>query len=438
MRLLVVDDEPKICFLLKGTLEDENTSVDTTSSPGEAITLAEKSQYDIILTDLRMAPFDGIEFISRLRSKEITTPVIVMTAYASVQTAVEAMKKGAYDYIIKPFDIEELKLLINRAVKERRLERENKLLKQRVLSGDEIIGNSAAIHRVLSDIEKVAPTDASVLIIGESGVGKELVAKRIHNLSHRRDEPFIPINCAAITETLLESELFGYEKGAFTGANSRKTGYLEAASGGTVFLDEIGDIPRSVQVKLLRVIQEKKLVRVGGITPVDIDVRFISATNKKLETLIDEGAFREDLYFRIAVFPIKVPPLRERREDIPLLIKHFLSQRGEPEDKLSSEAMEKLISYHWRGNIRELMNVLERALILSGDEKITIEHIPEDIRGNKLERNLPLSLEDIEKKHILEILKKTGGNKSEAARLLGITRRRLYSIMDRLGIGEEK
>ena len=438
MRVLVVDDEPKICFLLKGTLEDENTSVDTTSSPTEALTLAEKFQYDIILTDLRMAPFDGIEFIRRLRGKEITTPVIVMTAYASVQTAVEAMKKGAYDYIIKPFDIEELKLLISRAVKEKRLERENKLLKQRVLSEDKIIGESAAIRRVLSDIEKVAPTDASVLVIGESGVGKELVAKRIHNLSHRRDGPFVPINCAAITETLLESELFGYEKGAFTGANSRKIGYLEAANGGTVFLDEIGDIPLTVQVKLLRIIQEKKLVRVGGITPIDIDVRFISATNKNLEKLIDEGSFREDLYFRIAVFPIRVPPLRERREDIPLLIKHFLSQRGESEDKLSPEVMKKLVSYHWRGNIRELMNVLERALILSGDGKITLEHIPEDIRENKSKGILPLSLEDIEKKHILEVLEKTNGNKSEAARLLGITRRRLYSIMERLGIGKEK
>ncbi|MCD6098060.1 sigma-54-dependent Fis family transcriptional regulator [bacterium] len=438
MRVLVVDDEPKICFLLKGTLEDENTSVDTTSSPTEALTLAEKFQYDIILTDLRMAPFDGIEFIRRLRGKEITTPVIVMTAYASVQTAVEAMKKGAYDYIIKPFDIEELKLLISRAVKEKRLERENKLLKQRVLSEDKIIGESAAIRRVLSDIEKVAPTDASVLVIGESGVGKELVAKRIHNLSHRRDGPFVPINCAAITETLLESELFGYEKGAFTGANSRKIGYLEAANGGTVFLDEIGDIPPTVQVKLLRIIQEKKLVRVGGITPIDIDVRFISATNKNLEKLIDEGSFREDLYFRIAVFPIRVPPLRERREDIPLLIKHFLSQRGESEDKLSPEVMKKLVSYHWRGNIRELMNVLERALILSGDGKITLEHIPEDIRENKSKGILPLSLEDIEKKHILEVLEKTNGNKSEAARLLGITRRRLYSIMERLGIGKEK
>ncbi|RKY66051.1 MAG: hypothetical protein DRQ08_04065 [Candidatus Latescibacterota bacterium] len=437
-KILVVEDEPKMAFLLEAELNDAGHRATSVTDGREAVRRVEREHFDIVITDLRMEGMDGIEVLERVKGLDPQTEVVLITAYATAQTAVEAMKKGAYDYIIKPFDIEELKLLIKKIEEKQGLLYENALLQEKARREGLLVGGrSPAMRKVLELIDKVAPTDATVLVLGESGTGKELVARRIHHLSPRRDKPLVAVHCATFPENLLESELFGYERGAFTGANRRKVGHFEYADGGTIFLDEVGELPASVQAKLLRFLQERQFTRLGGVEPVRVDVRVIAATNRDLEREVREGRFREDLFYRLNVFPIELPPLRERREDIPLLVEHFLRQRNRPPDVVSPEAMEALLAYDWPGNVRELENVIERALILAGEGRITPDLLPfgRPKAGAKVE--LPdegVNLEEVERELITQALEKAGWNKAKAAKLLGITRRRLYSRMEALGI----
>jgi DNA-binding NtrC family response regulator len=437
--ILIVDDEEKIGRLLADELRDAGYRASYTTRPREALELVRATTPDVLITDLRMEGMDGITLLKRAREASPATDVIVMTAYASVETAIEAMREGAYDYIIKPFKTEELLLLVARLEERRRLHSENLDLKS-YLSGkldEEIVGKSPAISGVKRTIQGLAGSDAAVIIRGESGTGKELVARALHKSSKRADGPFIALNCAAIPETLLESELFGYEKGAFTGATRRRLGHFQLAHRGTLFLDEIGDLPASLQAKLLRVLEDQRVTPLGGDRGVQVDVRLVSATHRRLETEIEAGRFREDLYYRLNVFPIVLPPLRDRVEDIPEIAVHFLSGWGRPRDRLSPPALKKLSVYGWPGNIRELRNVLERATILRPAGAIT----PDDILlgeglapGSPAVATATLNLAEVERHVILEALARASGNKSEAARLLGITRRSLYGRIEKLGI----
>ena len=438
--ILVVDNEERMCKIIKAALEMENHKVDMAFAGAEAIKLLESDQfYDIVITDLKMQEIDGLQVLRR--AKEIPNPpeVILITAFASQNTAVEAMRSGAFDYLIKPFEMEELSLRINRITAQKKLLAENIKLKEELKSQHvpNIVGKSEKMREVYSLINKVAESDATVLILGESGTGKELVAEAIHSQSKRSKQRFIAVNCAAMPETLLESELFGHEKGAFTGATEKKIGFFELADKGTLFLDEIGDVSLGIQAKLLRVLQNKEIVRVGGREKIDVDARVLTATNRNLEEMITEGAFRSDLYYRINIFPLTLPPLRERKEDIPELIEHFLSRLGEK--GITSQAKMRLMEYDWPGNIRELLNILERAAIVA-ETTIDVEHIP-TIETNKVREagifELPddgISLDELEKKLISIALDKAQGNKTKAAELLGLTRRRLYSMMERFGI----
>jgi two-component system NtrC family response regulator len=389
-----------------------------------------------------MEHMDGITLLKEARAASPDTDVIVMTAYASVETAIETMKEGAYDYIIKPFATDELLLLIDRIEQKRRLETENDELRAYLTSGldHEIVGASGAISKVKKLIQDLAGSEAPVLIRGDSGTGKELVARAVHKTSGRAAGPFIAINCAAIPDSLLESELFGYERGAFTGANKRKLGHFQLAGGGTLFLDEIGDLPATLQSKLLRVLEDHRITPLGATKEVKVDIRLVSATNRPLEDDIKNGRFREDLYYRINVFPIYLPPLRERREDIRDIATHLLAKANRDPKDLSEEALRRLLIYHWPGNIRELKNVLERALIVRPDGFIAENDILLEPGGRAAEEETPLeglNLEDMERHLILKALKIAAGNKSEAARLLGITRRSLYGRLERYGVEDD-
>jgi len=434
--ILVVDDETRMTYLVRSELEEAGFAVTAVNSAPEALRLIKRHSYDIIITDLSMPEISGIDILERARENG-DAEVVMMTAYGTVETAVEAMKKGAADYITKPFPMDELVILCRRLIENQRLSGLNEMLKKDLknLSYDKFIGRSEAARKLLDMIAKVAPTDATVLLTGESGTGKELAAHLIHENSHRTAKPFIPVNCAALTETLLESELFGHEKGAFTGAVDRKLGRFELADGGTIFLDEIGETSPVLQTKLLRVLEERQFVRVGGIDNVKTDVRIIAATNRTLKDEIKKGDFREDLYFRLNVFPIKIPSLAERRDDIPELARYFLEKRKYKNPTLSDEVVDILANYSWPGNIRELKNILERATILAGGEPIEAEHIgieeesdkaASDDTGNEFRSD---GLETAEKQMIIQALRKAGGNKTEAAKILKITRRRLYSRM---------
>jgi DNA-binding NtrC family response regulator len=448
-QILVVDDEKKMGILIEGTLKDAGYSVKTVISGEEAVKLLKKNTYDVVITDLKMEPVDGQVVLKKAKELNESTEVIMMTAYATAKSAVEAMKAGATDYIIKPFALEELKLLVDKIVEKQKLLALNLQLQEDLGKAilDEFVGKSDKIKGVFELVEKVAKTDANVLLLGESGTGKELVARAIHQKSKRKNKPLITVNCAALTETLLESELFGHEKGAFTGAYARKLGRFELADLGTIFLDEIGEISPTIQAKLLRVLEEKKFNRVGGVETIQVDTRVIAATNKNLEQNVKTGRFREDLYFRLNVFPIWIPPLRERREDIPLLVEYFLKKFQYQEKKLPADIMDQLINYHWPGNVRELKNILERAMILSDGKNIEAYHvgIKPDLLGaealptERQEMKSPsetsgLSLEEMEKDMIIEALKRTKGNKTEAAKALHITRRMLYSRMKKYNL----
>jgi len=437
-RILVVDDEVKMGILVASTLEDEGYDVTRTDAGEKAVSLLSKQNFDVVVTDLKMPSVGGLAVLQEARKKNPEVIVILMTAHASVETAVEAMKAGAADYLTKPFSLDELTLLVKRQLESRRLVARVEALEDDLARyvAREMIGESAAIRDVVRMIGKVARTDASVLITGESGTGKELVARAVHAAGRRNQGPFVAINCAALPEALLESELFGHEKGAFTGAVQRKRGRFEVADGGSIFLDEVGDIAPAIQAKLLRALEEHSFPRVGGTVPISIDVRMIAATNRDLLADMKEGRFREDLFFRLNVFPIHVPPLRERGDDILLLADHILA-RLQPRIHLTEAARLALRRYGWPGNVRELRNVLERAVILADDAEIDVEHLhllPWE--GDEAEEPITTGegIAAVEKQMILKAIEDAGGNKTEAARLLRITRRMLYSRMKKHGI----
>lgn len=437
--ILVVDDEVKMGVLVAGTLEDEGYSVTRTETGEEALSLLNKERYDVVVTDLKMSPISGLTILKETKKKNPETIVILMTAHASAETAVAAMKSGAADYLIKPFSLDELVILVKRQLHSRKLADKVEALTtdlDRYVSAN-FVGTSSALKVVLDMVHRVAKTDAGVMITGESGSGKELVARAVHAASPRADGPFVAINCAALPETLLESELFGHEKGAFTGASARKRGQFEVADGGTIFLDEVGEIPLGVQAKLLRALEDKTFNRVGGTAQLRVDARVVAATNRDLLVEMREGRFREDLFFRLNVFPINVPALRERPEDIRVLANHFL-KRYNADATLSVSAMDAMEAYSWPGNVRELKNVLERATILSDSGIIEPGHLhllPEEYVAVRQPAESKEGIATVERQMIVRALEESRGNKTEAAKSLEITRRMLYSRMKKHGIG---
>ncbi len=445
--ILVVDDERDICRALEFLLSREGYKVDTALSGEEALKKLKDKRYDLVLTDLKMEGMDGIKLLEKVKEISPSTIVIIMTAYASVDSAVEAMKKGASDYIVKPFVNDDVKLTIKRLLEHRQLQLENQALRQQLsqhFGCKDFVGDSTQIRIIFDLLEKVIPTKSNILILGESGTGKGMIAEIVHCNSPRRDKPFMSINCSAIPENLLESELFGYRKGAFTGATSDKTGLIVMADGGTLFLDEIGDMPLSLQSKLLKVIETGEVLPLGDTKPKFVDIRIISATNKNLEEMIQEGRFREDLYYRLNVIEIYIPPLRERKEDIPLLVQHFIDLCNKENNRnvrgMDEEAMKAIMEYPWYGNVRELRNVIERAVILCNDEWITLKDLPDKIKAGKHIGGSTLkdTLGYYEKKIILERLSQYNWNKEETAKSLGIDLATLYRKMKRLGIETER
>jgi len=447
-KILVVDDEASHRMMLRAVLGAEGYAVTEASDGTDAVTAVEREAFDIILLDIRMTNMDGIEAMAEIRKISPLVPVLIMTAYASVKTAVEALKAGAFDYLTKPLDIEELKILIEKALENYHLRTENLVLKERL--GDRfdfsrIIAVSAKMKTLLETLAMVAPSDATVLIMGESGTGKEVIANAIHHNSPRAGEPFIKVSCAALPETLLESELFGHEKGAFTGAVARRDGRFQLAHRGTIFLDEVGEMSPALQTKLLRVLQEKEFEPVGSARTVKVDIRVITATNRDLEKEVKEGRFREDLYYRLNVVPLLLPPLRERREDIPPLTDHFLAiyreKNRKPVRGISGKARDLLVRYDWPGNIRELENCIERAVILSREEVIVPADFPRQIlmlsqedRADGFAIPPGISLDQMERALIVKTLEDTGGNRTRASEILGINRRTMQNKLKQYGL----
>ncbi|HYA24353.1 MAG TPA: sigma-54 dependent transcriptional regulator [Terriglobales bacterium] len=435
-RLLIVDDELSVRDSLGKWFREEGYEVGTAESANEALTRLADHPWDAALVDIKMHGTDGIELQRRMHELDPGLMVIIMTGYASVESAVTALKNGAYDYVTKPLDPDELAHLVKNAMAHKRTEKENVLLRETVAEvarPEEMVGQSAAMKKVFDAIETVGPTDATVLITGESGTGKELVARAIHQASPRRFHPLVVIHCGALTETLLESELFGHEKGAFTGAQYRKKGKFEIAEGGTVFLDEIGDISLKTQTDLLRVLQEHEIVRVGSTQSIKVDFRCIAATNKELEKLIDEGKFRPDLFYRLNVFHIEIPPLRDRSEDIPLLVNHFVRkfslQMNKKINRVAPEAMNLLQQQPWPGNVRELENAVERAMVVAQEPEIQAQ----DFVFKPAANGAPKTLEDMEKAHILRTLEACNWNQSRAAEVLDIDRVTLHHKLKKYG-----
>jgi len=447
IKILVIDDDESLRRVLEYNLAQEGYAVLTASSGEQGLELLKKEGADLILTDVRMAGMDGLQVLERARKLDPAIQVIILTAFGTIEMAVEAMKAGAFHYISKPFNRDELKLTIKKALQVKDLERENVALRQELTTRvglDSIVAESPQMAEVLEMVARVAPTETTVLIMGESGTGKELIARAIHSNSPRARGPFIPVNCAAIPENLLESELFGHVKGAFTGAIRDRVGKFEAADGGTIFLDEIGEMRPDLQVKILRVLEERSLERVGDNRPIRVDVRVLAATNKDLGKAIQAGEFREDLYYRLNVVPVAIPPLRARRADVRVLAQHFLRRLGAaPGLTIAPEAFRALEAYDWPGNVRELENALERALIFHRGNLIGLADLPETIRLPRVREaaalpvSLPesgLSLEEVEKELILRALQKHDWNQSRAARYLGITRHTLLYRMEKHSI----
>lgn len=458
-RILVVDDDSDLLGLVSRQLLAAGYQVETCEHPLEAEQLITRGEFDLLLTDLEMPGLSGIDLLRLVKETDPSLVVILLTGYASIDTAVEAMKLGAFDYLRKPFPPQELLVVIEKGLSQRSLLQENRLLRSELREKyhfRNVIGNSPAIHEVFRLVEKVGPTSSTVLILGESGTGKELIARALHEISPRNHRRYLKINCSALAESLLESELFGHERGAFTGAVTTRQGLFEAAHGGTLFLDEVGDTPPSLQAKLLRVLQESEIRRVGGIEDIKVNVRLIAATNRNLKDLTRQGFFREDLFFRLNVFSLSLPPLRERRDDIPLLVHHFLDKKKEadaPRVQAAPEVMESLYNYDWPGNIRELENAVERALVLCENSWIKLADLPDDIRSQSRRHHLmapsillppqsetdppdresvlPQTLAELEKEHIRQVLESVGGQRARAAALLGITRRTLYDKIKR-------
>ncbi len=438
--ILIVDDEFSVRDSLFNWFRKDGFQVETAENAAQALKCLQQTSYDVILLDIKMPGIDGMELLGRIIEIDPAMIVIMITAYASVDTAVQALKQGAFDYVTKPIDPDELGHLIRNGIEKRRLKSENVQLREKIeeLSrADEIVGESPQMQKVLELVRTVAQSDATVLIRGESGTGKELIARAIHANSSRRYFPIVPVNCGALPETLLESELFGHEKGAFTGAQYRRKGRIEMSDGGTLFLDEIGTISMKTQVDLLRVLETKEFTRVGGSKPIRADFRVVCATNQNLEKMVESGEFREDLYYRVNVFSIYLPPLRERRSDIPVLAQHFLhrfqTHPSRPISEISPEAMDVLVRYDWPGNVRELANAIERAMVIGKPPAIKPEDLP-----FQLERATETpggdSLADLEKAHIARILERTDWNISRAADILKIDRATIYNKIKRYGL----
>jgi two-component system response regulator PilR (NtrC family) len=438
-RILVVDDEAIQCDIVKDILEDQGYDVMTSDSGQDALERIRSAPVDVVLTDLRIPGMNGVELLQLIKKYDPEIVVVVITAYGSIESAVDAMKKGAYHYLTKPLDKEQLTLIVQRALRTKQLSDENRSLRQELQERYEfhnIIGRSRSMQAVFRMIEKVAPSESTVMIYGESGTGKELVARALYAHSKRKDQTFLAVNCAAIPDTLLESEMFGYEKGAFTGANTQKKGLFEEAHTGTLFLDEIGDLSTMLQAKLLRVLQEGEFQRVGGTKTIKVDIRLLVATNKNLEEEVKEGRFRQDLYYRLNVVPIFLPPLRERREDIPFLVEYFLKKyqkkHGKSLKHVTSAVMKRFLDYRWDGNVRELESVIERSVILAEQDVIDVETLPEKLREPPIPTApsppiyfaIPdegISLENVERNLIESALEKTDWSIKKASELLGIT-----------------
>ncbi len=451
-KILVVDDDAVARELLAEALKKEGYDVEAFGSGEEAIARGREGRVDLVLTDIRMGAVDGLTVLREFKRMSQDTAIVVLTAFGSLEGAIEAIKQGAYDYLAKPFKKEEIKLVVQRSLDHCRLLRENTKFREELKSKDEwspLVGSSPAMLEVYKLVARVSESKSTVLLQGESGTGKELIARAIHGNSPRRDKPFVPVNCGALPDTLLESEMFGYEKGAFTGAVGTKTGLFESANGGTLFLDEVGELGQALQVKLLRVMQDHEVRRVGGTHSIKVDVRIIAATNRDLEQFVKEGKFRDDLFYRLNVVRITLPSLTERREDIPMLAHHFLQKcaagtttavRG-----FHPDTMDLLNRYRWPGNVRELENAIERAVSLSHGPLLTPDDLPAPVRQAPVhpdaKRETPeaaepvcLTLEEVEKRHLVRVLKETKGNKVKAAKILGIDRRTLYRMAERFGL----
>jgi DNA-binding NtrC family response regulator len=446
-KVLIVDDQQSILDVLSIMLKREGYDVLTALSGEEALEVVRNDSVDLAIADLKMMPMDGLVLLEETKKIDPDIVVIMMTAYASIQTAIDAMKKGAFEYVIKPFKMDELRLLVQRGLEQRSIIQENRSLKQQIqqkYTFDQLVGSSRQMQDLFALIRKVAPTDTTVLICGESGTGKELVARAIHYNSKRRDKPFEPINCAALPESLLESELFGHVKGAFTGAYVDKQGLFVAADKGSIFLDEISAMSPAMQSKLLRVLQEKEIKRVGDTAQKKIDVRVIAATNENLAERVETGTFREDLYYRLTVIPIEVVPLREKKEDIPLLVRHFLDRQNKKasrDRRIGPDTMKVLAAYDWPGNVRELENVVERASTLCEGDVILPGDLPPRLLGGSEEgaaadNTLKSVLRDSERRHIRNVLGQTQGDKKKAAEILGISIPSLYRKLEQLGMNE--
>lgn len=448
--ILIIEDESKMRRLLELNLNEDGLSTLSAGDAESGLKLLAQNSVDLVVTDLKLPGMSGLEFLQAVKRQNVALPVVVMTAFGSVETAVEAMKAGASDYVLKPFSLTEMRMVIRKELDVRKLREENLSLREALgkrYSHPNIVARSPKMQEVLATVERVAPTNSTVLLGGESGVGKDLIARAIHEKSRRASGPFIKINSTAIPENLLESELFGYEKGAFTGAAASKPGKFELADKGTLFLDEIGDVPASIQVKLLRVLQEREFERLGGTKTIKVDVRLIAATNRDLRAALEEGTFREDLYYRLNVVPIDIAPLRERKDDIPdlarLFVSRFCGDSNKPIEEISADAMQILVSYYWPGNVRELQNIMERACALAKGPVLEAGDIHIDSRparaGNGTNHFLPegMTLEQWEDEMIREALKRANGNKSQAARLLGLSRNALRYRLSKIGIADE-
>jgi DNA-binding NtrC family response regulator len=447
--ILIVEDEAKMRRLLELNLDEAGFSTVTAADAETGCRLLQNGAVDLVITDLKLPGMNGLEFLQAVKRANAATPVVVMTAFGTVETAVEAMKLGASDYLLKPFSLDEMRLVVQKELDLRRLREENRSLREALQQRYEhpnIVARSAKMQEVLAAIERVAATNSTVLLGGESGVGKDLLARAIHEKSRRASGPFVKINSTAIPENLLESELFGYEKGAFTGAASSKPGKFELADKGTLFLDEIGDVPPATQVKLLRVLQEREFERLGGTRTLKVDVRLVAATNRDLRAALEQGTFREDLYYRLNVVPLDIPPLREHKEDIPELVRLFLSrlsaELGREISGLTPEALSLLMGHHWPGNVRELQNIIERAAALARGPELTASDIHFDADRKPAPANagfIPegMTLEQWEDEMIREALRRAHGNKSQAARLLGLSRNAFRYRLAKLGIADE-
>jgi DNA-binding NtrC family response regulator len=448
--ILIVEDEAKMRRLLELNLGEDGFSTLSAGDAESGLKLLRENSVELVVTDLKLPGMNGLEFLQTIKRQNAAIPVVVMTAFGSVETAVEAMKAGASDYVLKPFSLSEMRMVIHKELDVHKLREENRSLREALgkrYAHPNVVARSAKMQEVLATVDRVAPTNSTVLLGGESGVGKDLIARAIHEKSRRAAGPFIKINSTAIPENLLESELFGYEKGAFTGATASKPGKFELADKGTLFLDEIGDVPPATQVKLLRVLQEREFERLGGTRTVKVDVRLIAATNRDLREALEQGTFREDLYYRLNVVPIDIAPLRQRKEDIPDLVNLFISSfagdSGKPVEGITPEAMQILVNYHWPGNVRELQNIIERACALAKGTVLKVGDIHLDVRparaANGIGNFLPegMTLEQWEDEMIRESLRRANGNKSQAARLLGLSRNALRYRLSKIGIADE-